>query len=177
MGRLQAAVGRKVVGTMSGRASIALVIAGLVAACGGSSPNGTQGPAATSGPGPGATATQAVDPTEDTGGGGGNGGGGNFDAETVANALVPPNSKEVTRTTTDDYWFVMYESTDSIDSLKSFYEGAIARTGLKIISTTTVNDGVSWAIANDDSGSFGGAVQIFPSGDGKTAVQVAVGRS
>lgn len=111
------------------------------------------------------------------GGGGGGGGGSGTDVEAVAKALVPPNSSEVTKTTAQDTSFAIYVSTDSLDSLKSFYEGAIPRAGMQILSTTTSNGGIAWVIATDAGGSFGGAVSVFPTGDGKTTVQVTVGKS
>jgi hypothetical protein len=107
----------------------------------------------------------------------GGGGAVGADVEAVGKALVPPNSSEVTKTTAPDTWFVVYSSTDSLESLKSYYEATIPKTGLQIISTTTINGGISWVIAKDASGSFGGAVSVFPSGDGKSVVQVTVGKS
>jgi hypothetical protein len=142
----------------------------LVTACGGAA--ATQQPA---GGGGGGTATEVPAATE--AGGGGGGGGSGPDVEAVGNALVPPNSTEVSKTSAEGTWFVIYESTDSVDSLKTFYEDAVPKTGLKIFSTTTLQGGVSYVIATDESGSFGGAVNIFPSGDGKTAVQVTVGKT
>jgi hypothetical protein len=142
----------------------------LVTACGGAA--ATQQPA---GGGGGGTATEVPAATE--AGAGGGGGGSGPDVEAVGNALVPPNSTEVSKTSAEGTWFVIYESTDSVDSLKTFYEDAVPKTGLKIFSTTTLQGGVSYVIATDESGSFGGAVNIFPSGDGKTAVQVTVGKT
>ena len=109
-------------------------------------------------------------PTQ-TDGGDDPGGGSNLDVEAVARALVPPNSTEVSKTTAPDTWFVIYETTESIDSLRSFYESAIPGAGLTVVSTTTANGGVSWAMATDESGTFGGAVSVFPSGDGKNVIE------
>jgi hypothetical protein len=154
----------------------------LLVACGGSGAD-TQQPAATQaaggGGGGGGTATQnaPADTRQPAGTESGGGGGGNVDVATVAANLVPPHSTEITKTTATDTWFVMYETTDSIDSLKSFYTDAIAKAGLQIISTTTVNGGVSYVIATDDSATFGGAVNIYPSSDGKNAVQVTIGKT
>jgi hypothetical protein len=158
---------------------VALAI-GLVGAC-------SSSPAATLGPGGGgqsqapgvsiAIPSLAIPsiaiPSIAIGGGGAAG----ADVEAVGKALVPPNSSEVTKTTAPDTWFVVYSSTDSLDSLKSYYEATIPKTGMQIISTTTINGGISWVIAKDASGSFGGAVSVFPSGDGKSVVQVTVGKS
>lgn len=63
-------------------------------------------------------------------------------------------------------------------TIRSFYEEAIPRTGLRIFSTSEASGGISWAMAIDESGNFGDAVSIFPSGNGSsTAVQVTVGTS
>lgn len=166
-----------------GRIAIAaLFLAGLVAACGSSAATGPGSTSADAAESEQAVAEQPVEASPDTpgdtsGGGTAAGTGSSADIEGVARILVPPNATEITRTTATDTWFVVYETTDSIDSLKSFYEGAIPKTGLKVISTTTVNDGVSWTLSNDDNGTFGGAVNVYPSSDGKNAVQVVIGRS
>jgi hypothetical protein len=176
--------GRPLSGARSVAIALVAVPALVVAACG-SSTGGTPGPASSAAPGSSVTATPAVQATPDTGGGGGGtggggggtGGGANPDVEAVANALVPPHSTEITKTTATDTWFVMYESTDSVDTLKAFYERAIPNAGLQIFSTSTVQGGVSWVIATDASASFGGAVNVFPTGDGKTSVQVTIGKT
>ncbi len=172
---------------------LALAMAvGLVAACGSSS--GT--PAASAGGGGGTTGGASAPaaqpsqanpdagggPSADTGGpsaatGGGTTTGVGGDTEAVAKQLVPPNSHEVTRTAAEGTFFAMYQSTDSPDTLKSFYESTIPKTGLQIISTTSSNGGYSWIIANDANGSFGGAVSVFPAGDGSTGVQVTIGHT
>jgi hypothetical protein len=169
--------------TVAGRRAIAaLLLAGLVAACGSSAATGPGSASADVAGSDQAAVSQPVEVTPDAGGdtsGGGTGAGtgSSVDIERVATALVPPNSTEITRTTATDTWFVVYETTDSIDSLKSFYEDAIPKTGLNVISTTTVNGGVSWTMSSDDNGTFGGAVNVYPSSDGKNAVQVVVGKS
>jgi hypothetical protein len=158
----------------------------LLSACGGGSA-ATQQPAgetaSTGGGGGGGSATdqptdtQAPDATAASGGGGGGGGAGSGDVEAVANQLVPPNSAEISKTTADDTWFAIYESTESVDSLKAFYQNAIAQAGQRIFSTTTIQGGVSYVFAKDESGGFGGSINIYPSGDGKTAIQVTVART
>jgi len=158
----------------------------LLAACGGGSA-ATQGPAgetASTGGGGGGGGGSATEMPQDTqaaaatdAGSGGGGGGGGDDVAAVASQLVPPNSTEISKTTAQDTWFVIYESTDSVDSLKHFYENAIASAGQKIFSTTTIQGGVSYVFAKDESGGFGGSINIYPGGDGKTAVQVSVAKT
>jgi hypothetical protein len=152
-----------------------LVAAAVVAGCGGS--------AATSDPCDGGSGTEpsagapAPAASVDTGGtGGGTTGGAAEDAANVGEQLKPPNSTEVVRTTTDTYWYVTYESSDSPETLKGFYESQIPKTGLQIISTTSSNGSYVWAIARDESGAFGGGVTVAPSGNGSgSGVIVAVG--
>jgi len=159
----------------------------LLAACGGSGSAATQQPGGgtttTSGGGGGGGAatempveTEAPAATAASGGGGG-GGSGSDDVEAVANQLIPPNSTEQSKTTAEGTWFAIYLSTDSVDSLKSYYQNAIANAGQKIFSTTTIQGGVSYVFAKDESGGFGGSINIYPNGDGKTAVQVTVAKT
>ncbi|HYK95100.1 MAG TPA: hypothetical protein VE011_04410 [Candidatus Dormibacteraeota bacterium] len=169
-------------GSTARRTSSVLLIAGLLAACSGGTPAATSGPASSAGSGSNATpaapaATDAGNGGGSTAGTGGGGGGASGDVETAAKALVPPNSTEVSKTSAQGTWFGIYSSTDAIDSLKSFYQTAITKAGFQIISTTTVSGGISWVFATDSSGSYGGAVNVYPSGDGVTAVQVTISKT
>jgi hypothetical protein len=127
------------------------------------------------------TASSAAGSSQDSGSGGNNGGGnggGSGNVGDVAKALVPPNSHEVTSTTAADTSFIVYESSDSIDSLKSFYEDAIPKIGMRIFSTTQASGGVAYVMATDESASFGGAVSIYPSDTGSGAtVSVTVSKT
>ena len=151
------------------RALILPVLAVLVIACG--SPATSEG-----GGGNGNASEESDTPAASVDGGGGNGGGGSAeDAERVAADLVPPNSTETSRTVASGTVFATYESTDSIESLVSFYESAIPDTGMQIISTTNSQGGTSWLFAVDEQASFGGAASVFPSGTGSgTAVSIQV---
>jgi hypothetical protein len=158
----------------------------LLAGCGGTGAAATQQPAgetaSTGGAGGGSAtempaATEAPAATAASGGGGGGSGGGSDDVEAVANQLIPPNSTEQSKTTAEGTWFAIYLSTDSVDSLKRFYQNAIANAGQKIFSTTTIQGGVSYVFAKDESGGFGGSINIYPNGDGKTAIQVTVAKT
>jgi hypothetical protein len=142
-----------------------------LAACGGS-PAATTQATATQGASTGGEPTEVATATATENGGGG-------DAEAVADDLVPPNSTEVQRTESSGVFFVIYSSTDSFDSLKSFYEGAIPSAGMKIISTTEQSGTIAWIFAKDEGSTFGGAVSITPDsagGSGQT-VSVTVGES
>jgi hypothetical protein len=153
---------------------MALLVLVLVAACGSSA---ASSPSADSGAGAGSGGSPAAAGTDS-----GNGPaatavpGAGADAAKVGEQLKPPNSNETSKTTTDTYWYVIYESTDSPDSLKSFYETQIPRAGMKVISTTSANGSYVWAIARDEAATFGGSVTVAPSGNGSgSSVIVGIG--
>jgi hypothetical protein len=150
---------------------IAVLFALVVAGCGGSAASSAPADAGTgAGSGSGAAATPdggtgngaAATPDSGTGTGGGSA----DDAANVGGQLKPPNSTETSKTTMEGYWYAIYHSSDAPDALKSFYEGEIPKTGLKIISTTAANGSYSWLIARDESGDFGGSVTVAPGGSG-----------
>jgi hypothetical protein len=157
-------------------AGAALLIALLVAGCGGSATPAGSADAST-GDGNGTDASPSVASTEPGASTGGSGGTAE-DAANLGGQLVPPNSSELVKTTTDTYWYVTYDSTDSPETLKSYYEGQIPTTGLKIISTTSTGGSYVWVITRDESGNFGGSVTVAPSENGSgSSVIVAVGSS
>jgi hypothetical protein len=150
-----------------------VLVALLAAGCGGSAASSSpvdagSGAGASADTGNGATATPAPAGNANVAAG---------DAATVAKQLVPPNSTEQSKTTTDTYWYVIYGSTDTPASLKGFYESQIPKTGLKIVSTTSSNGTYAWAISKDEAGSFGGSVTVGPASDGSagSVVVVAIG--
>ena len=117
--------------------------------------------------------------SQDDGGGddGGDGGStGSVDLDEAFATLTPPNATELSKTTTAGVIFAAWDSPDDIDSLQSFYEGAIADAGLQIIQTTTAQDGIAWVVAENEGSSFGGTVSIFPASDGSgTQISVTIG--
>jgi hypothetical protein len=142
-------------------AALAALLMLVAAACGGSAASSAPADAGTgSGSGNGTAASA------DAGSGSGSGTAAASDAAKVGEQLQPPNSTETSKTTTGGYWYAIYHSSDSPDSLKSFFEGQIPKTGLQIVSTTTANGTYSWLVANDSSGTFGGSVTVGPGGDG-----------
>ena len=165
------------------RTLIAPALMVLLVACGGaggSAGDGDGGSDSEQSQAPEATAPA----TNDDGGGGGDDGGGDdgggtgsVDLDGVYDTLTPPNSTETSKTSADGIIFAVLESSDSIDSLKSFYEGAIPDAGLKIFSTTEAQSGFAWTIAESEASDFGGAVSIYPSGTGSTIVSVTIGNS
>lgn len=152
----------------------------LLAACGGSS--GTPGGNG-NGNGGGSSAEASTEasvdaqPSESTdGGGGGGGGGANLDE--IAQRLIPPNSTETSKTTASGVIFVAYESTDSPDSLKGFYESAFGDIGWQVFSTTSAGGSYSWIAGESEDSPNAGVVTVAPgsSGSGSTVViQVGAG--
>jgi len=148
-----------------------MMLVGLVAVgCGGS--------AASSAP---ADAGSGAAASADTGGGttdtappAGDANGSAAETAAVAQQLVPPNSTEQSKTTTDTYWYAVYGSSDSPDTLKGFYENQIPKSGLKIVSTTSAGGTYAWAISKDEAGTFGGSVTVGPASDGSSGSTVIV---
>jgi hypothetical protein len=162
------------------RGLLALVLAALVAACG--------SPAATTdggdGNGNGGDGSQESEPAATSGDGGdsggddGDSGSGSLDVDRVFEILTPENATELSKTTAGGLIFAAWDSDESFESLRSFYEDAIDEAGLQIFSTTEAQGGIAWAIAEDESGGFGGTVSLFPASDGSgTQISVTVGES
>ena len=146
-----------------------------LAACGGSggssgatpTQGGVGGVAAT--PTPGEPTDQAEStPTENPGGGTGG------DVDDTVSKLTPPNSSQTSRVDAGGTVLVSWESTDSVDSLKGFYESAIPSTGMQIFSTTQATGGWNWVFAESSGSSTGGSVTIAPSQSGGSGSTVIV---
>jgi hypothetical protein len=163
----------------------ALLIVLLVAACGGGSGdrNGGDDGGGSQAAGNGDDGGEGSQPAGndgngDDGGGADGGGSGSLDVDEVFATLTPPNATELSKTTTAGVIFAAWESDDSFDSLRSFYEDAIADSGLQIIQTTEAQGGIAWVVAEDDTGNFGGTISIFPASDGSgTQISVTVGEA
>jgi hypothetical protein len=121
-------------------------------------------------------------PTASNGGGGSSGGGsgggsdgsGGADADTMedlADALAPPNSTETIRYASADGISVGYESRDSIDSLRDYYDDKIEGLGLAVAGTMDNSDLHTWIIEDTDKGVAGG-VTVGPSGTGTAIVTI-----
>jgi hypothetical protein len=149
------------------------VLVVLLVACGGSP--GTSTDDNGNGNGNGESTNPDVTATAEASKDDGNGTGNDGDVEQLAADLVPPNSTETTRTVASGVVFAGYESTDSPDSLKSYYEGKIASAGMVIISTTSTSGTYGFIFAEDDQGSgFGGSIAIAPSSSGGSGSTVVV---
>ena len=157
-----------------GAAILALM---TLAACGGS--GGSTAATATQGDG---GASSAGEPTEAASTPSQNpGGGGTGDLQGIADQLKPPNATQTFNQTAEGIIVTIYTSTDSPDSLKNFYNGAITGAGFKVVSTSTdsATNSTALVFAKDDNSSFGGAISIAPdpSGGAGTVVSVTVGNS
>ena len=157
------------------RALVAAIFVLAVAAC--SSPASSSGPD-DNGNGNGGSsnppASQGAPASQDDGGNGGNGGNAG-DADAVFNALIPPNSTELSKTTASGTFFATYSSTDSVESLTNYYQSAIPGTGMEIFSTTNAQGGTAWIFAETEGSSFGGSVSVYPNTDaGGSSVIITV---
>jgi len=160
--------------------ALAFLLVLMLAACGGSGSGGTDSDGGDGEP------TDAAETTDDGNGGNGgdddgdgNGGNGSSgDLDQLAEDLTPPNSSETSRTTAGTVIFLTFTSTDSPDDLKSFYESAIADTGLEVFSTTSTQGTYSWIFGVDEGDGSGGIVTVSPDPNGggsQVGVQVGTG--
>ena len=151
-------------------AIMAALLVLVVAACGGqpaaSSGNGDGGDG-----GDGGSSTAPAASQDDGDDGDGGDGDVTGSVQDIYDQLIPPNSTETTITTAGGAIVGGYTTTDSLDSIVSFYESAIPDTGMEIFSTTNAQGGTAWLFAESEGSAFGGSVSAFPSGD---EVQVLV---
>jgi hypothetical protein len=153
-----------------------LVALTTLAACGGGSGSSTEATASQGGGGASTGASSggeptepaAATPTENPGGGGGG------DVDSMVSALTPPNATQISRTDAGGGVINTRDSSDSVDSLKSFYEGKIPSTGMHVISTTNAGGYYSWVFAESDSSSHGGSVTLGPSSTGGSGTSVVL---
>jgi hypothetical protein len=146
-----------------------LVALTTLAACGGGTGSST-GATATQGGGASTGASTGGEPSDQpvatpTENPGGSGGGGT-DVDSIVSALTPPNSSQLSRTDAGGGVIITWDSTDSADSLKGFYESKIPGTGMKIFSTTSAGGTFSWIFAETEGSSHGGSVTVGPSSTG-----------
>jgi hypothetical protein len=156
------------------RALVLPVLTIMIVACSGpAASQSTSGSEATDNPtSTVAESTPSPSATEDGGGGDGGGGGGDLDA--LIDDLTPPNSTQTMRTSASGGVFVAWDSTDSVDTLKGFYESAIPGTGMEIFSTSTAGGTYSWVFAESEGSSHGGSVTLGPASDGGSGASVIV---
>jgi len=138
----------------------------ILSACGGSSSstgNGNGGQSQSAEQSQAAEESQAAESQAAESQGSGQSAG---DLDSLVQALTPPHSSELSKTTAAGGVFIAWNSTDSVESLKSFYESAIPGTGMIVISTSSASGTYAWVFAKDESSSYGGSVTIGPTSDG-----------
>ena len=154
----------------------ALALALMVSACGGnnaSSSTGGGGGSSAASSEASAQASAAESAAASTGSGGGS-----TDLGSVVDAFKPPNSTQTVRTDAADAVFVAYTSTDSPDSLKTFYENAIKNAGMNIVSTTNAGGATSWIFTKASDSSFSGSIALGAGPDGTgSSVSITLGKS
>ena len=139
----------------------ALVVA--LAACGGG-PD-TSSTAESTGGEP-STVSSASQPAESAAESSDDGGPGAIDAESLLNALVPPNSTELSRTEAGGAVLISYESTDTVGDLKSFYVQKIAELNMTVLTTTDLANTYAVAFGTDETGQgLGATVAVQNAGD------------
>ncbi|MGZ8563767.1 MAG: hypothetical protein ACXWWU_09125 [Candidatus Limnocylindria bacterium] len=164
------------------RALVLIAILALLAACGGGGGDDGNGNG-NDGDGDGTTQSEPAEASDDGGGGGGggdgdDGDGGNGsagDAEAAYERLIPPNADEVSKTTASGLIFAGFTTSDSVDSLTSFYEDAFDDLGLQILTTTETSGAITWFVGTDENASeFGGVVSVIPDTDGGSGSSVSI---
>jgi hypothetical protein len=153
------------------RSSAVLALAVLLAACGGTpatagpGANPTTPPAATQAPPGGAT------PAPPGGGATQAPGGGSF--ESLARALVPPGSTEVTGTGTGNFYQLISATNMSLPELAAFYSQQIPALGLTETGRYELQGTLTIALANPDGG-----ILIVPGNEeGQNLITVSLGTS
>jgi hypothetical protein len=135
---------------MTRRFAALALIAALIAACSGNSPQ-TTAPAG----GGGATATPGTEATPAPGGGGGGGqtpapnAGGN---EAKARALVPDGSTETGHAASGNVFLIYLTNPKSVKELEAFWDAKIPQAGLTKSSKFEANGAVTYAFSNPDGG-------------------------
>jgi hypothetical protein len=144
----------------------------LLVACNGPGANGS----ASSGGGDSGTASASASASTQASASSG-GGTGSGDIDQVASNLTPPNSSETGRYSASGALIVTWSSTDSVDSLKSYYDGKLSSLSLNVLSTTDVQGTHGWVFGNEDNTGVTGALTLSPdtSTGGATTVSLTAG--
>jgi len=159
------------------------VLVALLVACGGG--DGDSGDSGGSDSGSNETPASSTDGSAGGGGsgssgssndGGGSGGGGGLpdDFDEIAQRLEPPNASETSRFSTSDGLVVGWESSDSVDSLKSHYDDLIADEGFNVIGTMSVSGTYQWILGDEDGDSVGASVSVAPNSGSGSIVGITV---
>jgi hypothetical protein len=147
------------------------VLALLVVACGGSGGgNGGGGDGGDGGNGSEETQAEAPQPDEGNGGGGEDAG----DRPQLAGDLEPPNATETTRMSADGGFIISWRSSESVDSLESFYDDKIAELGLNVLGKQSVEGAHTWIFGDEDGSGPQGGVTVTEDGSGGSLASVTI---
>jgi hypothetical protein len=102
--------------------------------------------------------------------------GGAQDLDRLEDELTPPDSSETSRFDVPNGVVISYNSSASMDDLRTFYEDKLSDLGLEVISTSDAGEnGVAWLFGDTAGGTFGGNVTLSPT-SGTTTVVVTLGQ-
>lgn len=90
-------------------------------------------------------------------------GSGSADLDRLEDELTPPDSSETSRSDVPGGTVISYETSASMDDLRSFYLDKFEELGLEILTSDAGDSGVSW-VFGESSEAFGGSVVLAPSG-------------
>ena len=100
------------------------------------------------------------------------------DLDQLIDALTPPNANQTSRFDVEGGVTISYDSTSSLDDLRSHYEDKVADLGFEVI-TSGEQSGAFSMVFGDPSGATdaGGSVAIAPgtSGSGSTVIVILAG--
>ena len=150
---------------MSARLLSLLVLGMVIVAC---SPGGT-GPTV---PGVPTNAPTVPGGPDSTPGGAPTAAPGGGDLESLARALVPPGSAEVSAVPAGGSFTVIATTPMTLDQLKAFYAQAIPATGVSFTGPLEVAGTLTYALTNPDGG-----VVVTPGGDQGFLITISVGQT
>jgi hypothetical protein len=153
-----------------------LLAAATLAACGGSQGSTAATPSQAAASSAGEPSNAPVTTPAPTPSSGASGGVGGDDVQAVADALVPPHATETFNSSGSGVILTVYTSTDSPDSLKSYYDSTLAAAGMKVVTTSTDSATNTTVIVfgREGDSTFGGSVGIAPDQAGGTGSTVSV---
>ena len=143
------------------------IVAVLIAACSGTTPQSTATPGSGATPGTEATPTPA-------GGGGQTNPPNAGDMEAKARSLVPDGSTETGHLETGGIFQIYLTNPKSIKDLEAFWDAKIPQTGLTLSGKFEAGGAVTYAFSNPDGG-----IVASPdsSGNGQTTIVISVGNA
>jgi hypothetical protein len=96
-------------------------------------------------------------------------GGGSVDLDQLEDELTPPDSNETSRFDVAGGIAISFQTSASMDDLRSFYEDRFDDLGVEVFASDAGDNGISWVFGDSPAG-FAGGVVLSPSGDAITVV-------